>query len=228
MKEKEFSFSGIIDKNYKKKTLIKINSIVIPFFVLITLFFVAVTLGGTDVEARERGPTPEGPIANIIGVSDLLFWLILFVVIVPYIIIMIISSIHISIYIRNYTFEVSESHITIYHGVFTKTKAIIPVHIAGQPCDMEPIIETFNLTKEYRLKKRHKKILGGTVSGRIRLCFYSNLYDGLSRVNFLGDGEMKVLNPRQVLRQAPRRSIVAPWLIVIATTRAQKCSQALC
>jgi len=127
MKEKEFTFTGIIDKDYKKKILIKINSIVLPFFALIALFFIAVTLGGTEVEARDRGPTPEGPIANIIGVSDLLFWLILFVVIVPYIILMIISSIHISIYIRNYTFEVSESQITIYHGVFTKTKAIIPI-----------------------------------------------------------------------------------------------------
>ena len=123
MKEKEFTFTGIIDKDYKKKILIKINSIVLPFVALIPLFFVAVTVGGTDVEARDRGPTP-GP---IIGVSDLLFWLILFVVVVPYIIIMIISSIHISIYIRNYTFELTESNITIYHGVFTKTKAIIPI-----------------------------------------------------------------------------------------------------
>ena len=94
---------------------------------MLTLFFIAVTLGGTDVEARERGPSPQGPIASIIGVSDLLFWLILFVVVVPYIVIMIISSIHISIYIRNYTFELTESNITIYHGVFTKTKAIIPI-----------------------------------------------------------------------------------------------------
>jgi len=84
MKEKEFTFTGIIDKDYKKKILIKINSIVLPFFALITLFFIAVTLGSTEVEARN----PEGPIANIIGVSDLLFWLILFVVVVPYIIIM--------------------------------------------------------------------------------------------------------------------------------------------
>ena len=127
MKEKESSFSGIIDSDYKKKVLIKINSIVIPFFALITLFLVGVTLGSTDLEARDRGPTPEGPIANIIGVSDSLFWLILFVVIVPYIILMIISSIHISIYIRNYTFEVSESQIIIYHGVLTKTKSIIPI-----------------------------------------------------------------------------------------------------
>lgn len=122
MKEKEFSFSGIIDKVYKKKFILKMNSVLIPIFALITLFLVSATLGDSDVGDRARGP-----ISNIIGVSDLLFWLILFVVILPYLIIMIISSISISIYIRNYTFEVSESNITIYHGVFTKTKATIPI-----------------------------------------------------------------------------------------------------
>ena len=126
MKEKEFSFSGIIDKDYKKKILIKINSIVIPFFALITLFFIAVTLGDTDVKAGDRGPSPQGPIANIIGVSDLLFWLILFMVIIPYLVIMIISSISVSVYIRNYTFEVTENNLIIYHGIITKTKATIP------------------------------------------------------------------------------------------------------
>lgn len=122
MKEKEFSFSGIIDKDYKKKFILKMNSVLIPIFALITLFLVSATLGDSDVGDRARGP-----ISNIIGVSDLLFWLILFVVILPYLIIMIISSISISTYIRNYTFEVSESNITIYHGVFTKTKATIPI-----------------------------------------------------------------------------------------------------
>lgn len=127
MKEKEFCFSGIIDKDYKKKFILKMNSVLIPIFALITLFLVSATLGDSDVGDRARGPAADGPISNIIGVSDLLFWLILFVVILPYLIIMIISSISISTYIRNYTFEVSESNITIYHGVFTKTKATIPI-----------------------------------------------------------------------------------------------------
>lgn len=127
MKEKEFYFSGIIDRDYKKKFILKINSVLIPIFALITLFLVSATLGDLDVGDGARGPAADGPISSIIGVSDLLFWLILFVVIIPYLVIIIISSISISIYIRNYTFEVSESNITIYHGVFTKTKATIPI-----------------------------------------------------------------------------------------------------
>jgi len=126
MKEKEFYFSGIIDRDYKKKFILKINSVLIPIFALITLFLVSATLGDTDVGDGARGPAADGPISNIIGVSDLLFWLILFVVIIPYLVIIIISSISISIYIRNYTFEVTESNLIIYHGILTKTKATIP------------------------------------------------------------------------------------------------------
>jgi len=124
MKKKEYSH--YIHSDFKKKVLLKINLFLIPIFAWISLILVALAYG--DVGDREvRAPPGRSPIEDLIGVPELFFWLILFIVVIPCIVINIISSISLSIYIRTYSFEVSESNITIYHGVLTKTKATIPI-----------------------------------------------------------------------------------------------------
>ena len=124
MKKKEFSYEGIIHSDFKKKILLKVSTVLIPIFTLLTLFFIAIAYEG--LEPRGRAPPGRSPIEDIVGVPELLFWLILFVVIIPYLVIMIILSVSLSIYIRNYSFEVLENNIVIHHGVITKTKATIP------------------------------------------------------------------------------------------------------
>ena len=127
MRKKELSYEGIIHSSWRKKILLKVNVILIPIFVLITLLLISISYGGFDTSDRgPRAPPGGSPIENIIGVTELFFWLELFIVIVPYLIIMIILSISLSTYIKNYTFELAESSIIIQHGVFTKTKASIP------------------------------------------------------------------------------------------------------
>lgn len=124
MKSKEMPYEHFIHKDFKKKILLKVNTILLPIFVLLTLFFIVIAYNG--FEPRGREPPPGSLIENIVGVPDLLFWLLLFIVIIPYLVIMIILSISLSIYIRNFSFEVLENNIIIHHGVMTKTKATIP------------------------------------------------------------------------------------------------------
>ena len=125
MKKTEMPYEHFIHSDFKKKILLKVNIILIPIFALLTLFFILIAYEG--LEPRDRGPPPGGgPIENLVGVPDLLFWPLLFVVIIPYIVIMIIFSVSLSIYIRNFSFEVLENNIIIHHGVMTKTKATIP------------------------------------------------------------------------------------------------------
>lgn len=118
-------YEHFISKDFKKKILLKVNIILIPIFLLLTLFFIALAYEG--FEPRGRAPPPGGgPIEDLVGVPDLLFWPLLFVVIIPYLVIMIILNVSLSIYIRNFSFEVLENNIIIHHGVMTKTKARIP------------------------------------------------------------------------------------------------------
>jgi len=124
MKNKEMIYEHFIHKDFKKKILLKVNTILIPIFALLTLFFILIAYEG--FEPRGRGPPAGGPIEEIVGVPDLLFWPLLFVVIIPYLVIMIILSVSLSVYIRNFSFEVLENNIIIHHGVMTKTKATIP------------------------------------------------------------------------------------------------------
>jgi putative transcriptional regulator len=125
MKNNKMPYEHFIHKDFKKKILLKVNIILIPIFALLTLFFIVIAYEG--FEPRGRGPPPGGgPIEDLVGVPDLLFWPLLFVVIIPYIVIMIILSVSLSIYIRNFSFEVLENNIIIHHGVMTKTKATIP------------------------------------------------------------------------------------------------------
>lgn len=127
MKKKEFSYEGIIHSSWRTKTLLKMNVILIPIFTMITLFLFLATFGEEGTQRRAPPGSPGGgPIENIIGVPELLFWLVLYVVIIPYLIIMIISAFSLSSYVKNYTFEVLENNLVIHHGVFTKTKATIP------------------------------------------------------------------------------------------------------
>jgi putative transcriptional regulator len=122
MKKKETIYEGIVHSDLRKKVLLKINLILIPIFSLITLFVISLSMGFTG----PRTPPEGSPASYLVGFSDLLFWLILNVIIIPYIVINIIISISMSMYIRNYSFNVSENNIVIHHGVFTKTKATIP------------------------------------------------------------------------------------------------------
>ena len=124
MKNKEMVYEHFIHKDWRKKIILKINTILIPIFALLTLFFIALAYEG--LETGGRGPPGHSPIEDIVGVPELLFWLLLSVVIIPYLVIMIILSISLSIYIRNFSFEVLENNIVIHHGVITKTKATIP------------------------------------------------------------------------------------------------------
>jgi putative transcriptional regulator len=125
MGKKQFSYEGIIHTDYRKKILVKLTAILLPFFGLITLFLFTATYGNGDTGQR-RPSAGNGPIEQIIGVPELFAWLTLFIVIIPYLIIIIITYVSLSVYIRNFTFIVSESSIVIHHGVFTKTKATIP------------------------------------------------------------------------------------------------------
>lgn len=123
MKNNEMPYEHFIHKDFKKKILLKVNIILIPIFALLTLFFIIIAYEGFELRRRPPGGSP---IEEIIGVPDLLFWPVLFVVIIPYLVIMIILSVSLSIYIRNFSFEVLENNIIIHHGVMTKTKATIP------------------------------------------------------------------------------------------------------
>jgi putative transcriptional regulator len=123
MKNKETIYEGIVHSDLRKKVLLKINLILLPIFSLLTLFVISLSMGFTG----PRAPPPEaGLVSRLLGIPDLLFWLILYIIIIPYLVINIITFISMSMYIRNYSFSVSENNIVINHGVFTKTKATIP------------------------------------------------------------------------------------------------------
>jgi len=117
-------YEHFIHKDWRKKIILKLNIILIPIFALLSLFFIVIAYEG--LETRGRGPPGHSPIEDIVGVPELLFWLLLFVVIIPYLVIMIILSVSLSIYARNFSFEVLENNLVIHHGVITKTKATIP------------------------------------------------------------------------------------------------------
>ena len=91
MKNKVMTYEHFIHKDFKKKILLKVNTILIPIFLLLTLFFIVIAYEG--FEPRGRGPPPEGsPIEQLIGVPDLLFYPLIFVVIIPYLVIMILLN----------------------------------------------------------------------------------------------------------------------------------------
>ncbi len=124
MKNKEMAYEHFIHKDFRRKIILKVNAILIPIFALLTLFFVELSYG--EHVPTGRGPPGPSPIEEIVGVPELLFWLLLLVVVIPYLVIMIILGVSLTIYIRNFSFEVLENNLVIHHGVITKTKATIP------------------------------------------------------------------------------------------------------
>jgi hypothetical protein len=57
---------------------------------------------------------------------DLVFWIVLFGGIVPFICLVFLNALYNTKYVHNFSYKITEDTIIINHGVFTKTRATIP------------------------------------------------------------------------------------------------------
>ncbi len=109
MSQKDFTYQGGISRNYVKKTILKINIGYIIFYALwmILSFWVIHFFESTFT-------------------FDMVLWLTIYSVILPYIIVVVLSLWYLYKYVKLYSYEVLENNIIIRHGVFTKKRVTIP------------------------------------------------------------------------------------------------------
>ncbi|MBD3256091.1 MAG: PH domain-containing protein [Candidatus Lokiarchaeota archaeon] len=125
---KDKFYEGSIHRDFRKKNLLKINLILIGIFSIITL----IAIGAVFNLANASKNAPRPPIlSNIVDIglnqtAEIIFWVLLEVVIIPFIVINIIVHLYLTAYTKNFTYQVSEDNIIIRHGVFTRTKVTIP------------------------------------------------------------------------------------------------------
>ncbi|MFX1408884.1 MAG: PH domain-containing protein, partial [Promethearchaeota archaeon] len=110
------SYEGTISGSYIYKEVLKGG--IIFLFILSAVTAVA-TLILWDV-ITDDGTYPEK--FNIVMV----FWIILFVFVIPLTILIIIQIIYYQAYVRRFSYKISKDHIIINHGVFTQVRATIP------------------------------------------------------------------------------------------------------
>ena len=108
-------YEGTISYDYVKKELIK-NSLLFNLIfggsALLTIWFTIMIVWSTD-------PT-------IIIPPEVFILMILFIYIVPVITIVVLTTLYNSAFVTNFSYNITEDNIIIFHGVFTKTRATIP------------------------------------------------------------------------------------------------------
>ena len=125
MRKEELPFEGMIDKGYKAKNMLKLNLVLSFFFIPILLAIIA---GSLEIIQRPKVNASAEYLSSVSKQEAMmfLFYLLLYIIIIPYVIISIFYFIYLSSYIRSFCFTVSEDNIIIEHGVLTKTKVTIP------------------------------------------------------------------------------------------------------
>lgn len=108
MSEEEFVYVGIVSKEYIKKQVLKNNLILIFWAVFISFSLILLYIYNTAFS------------------FDLMLISIILMVVIPYIVIVLLSALYFSAYVKNFTYKVQRDSIVINHGVFTKTRATIP------------------------------------------------------------------------------------------------------
>lgn len=107
MSQQKFSYEGTISYDYKKKTFLKINVILIPCFAAIILILWLVYLG-------------------VQFSFELFLWISLYSAVIPYLLIAIPVNYYFKAFVRVFSFTVLEQNIIINYGVFTKSRVTIP------------------------------------------------------------------------------------------------------
>ncbi|MFX1493316.1 MAG: PH domain-containing protein [Promethearchaeota archaeon] len=104
MNEEEFIYISTISRDYVKKEVLKNNLILVLYAAIASIicFFVY-------------------SFDTVVFLISILIY-----VLAPYVVIILISALYFSAYVRNFTYKVQKDSIVINHGVFTKTRATIP------------------------------------------------------------------------------------------------------
>lgn len=113
--EKDY-FQGTIHKNFIKKIAVKTLTGLIGILVPVTLF--ACLMGWVIV-------TDEGT-TTITNPAMFYFWISFFFGILPGTIIFTGTILYYVIYVKKFSYKITEDHVVITHGVFTQTRATIP------------------------------------------------------------------------------------------------------
>jgi len=126
MEKKGIPYEGIIHSDYKKKSLLKLNVFLALFLVPIIL-----TILSGYFELNQAPPRREEGLVELSNLSGedrlwLLIFALLCIVVVPYSVVSIIYYSYLSAFVRNFTYTISEDHIIVELGVFSKTKVTIP------------------------------------------------------------------------------------------------------
>ncbi len=114
MTKENLSHITTISKDYRKKVLLKIFLILIAI-ISSNLTWILLMLYGIDI-------TDSNISINI----EIYIWVIILVSIVPSSIVLSISSVFFSAYIRRFSYNITEDKLIINHGVLTRTRATIP------------------------------------------------------------------------------------------------------
>ncbi len=108
MSKENISHEGKIHSDFKKKIILKINIILIPILAAFAIF-----------------------LWWILVLWDLDFYiylrLIFFLVLIPYLVIVIPVNLYMRAYINHFSYEILENIIVINHGVFTRIRSTIPI-----------------------------------------------------------------------------------------------------
>jgi putative transcriptional regulator len=113
MKKQEEGYEGSISKDIVKKELLK-NGLL--FFLILsgsaafTIFILMM------ISIDEKFTVP----------MELNIMLILFILVIPLVVILILTAVYESAYVRNFFYEITGDNIILHHGVLTKTRATIP------------------------------------------------------------------------------------------------------
>ena len=108
MSKESISHEGKIHSDFKKKIILKINIILIPILAAFAMF-----------------------LWWILVLWDLDFYiflrLILYLVLIPYLIIIIPVNFYMKAYVSHFSYEILQNIIIINHGVFTRIRSTIPI-----------------------------------------------------------------------------------------------------
>ncbi len=116
MNKESFSYEGTISSSYRNKEVLKGGLI----FLLILSAATTLATFFSWVAVTDDGINPE----NFTNIVILL--VILFAFIIPYTIVMVIQIWYYTAYVHKFSYKISEDHIVINHGVFTRVRATIP------------------------------------------------------------------------------------------------------
>ncbi len=121
MSKEKKTYEGNISSDYRNKELLKMNIILglIAFGIILISWLALIIFDPMKEIIRPTGKIPELAIQILIGI-------IIFAIIIPYTIINLIVFFYLSAYVRRFSYHISDDHILVNHGVFTRTVSAIP------------------------------------------------------------------------------------------------------